>query len=240
MLTLDDGSSLRFEGLTPDQLYSSHFTIEPAPICLAAGTRVMTEQGWRPVDDLIVGDRVATADSGFEPLLWIGRYWKTFGHGHHRHHPIRVPQGAFECGRPFAPLLVSPQHRILIADPASQRTKGVFAKSKGMVHRRGIAADTRFTAIEYVQLLAPRHSVIFAEGVPVETFWPGPVAFGSLRTEDQQTLERLFPGLGTEPVAAYGPLARPCMTLRTLRGLSAGALRLPPGVAAPSIHRTVA
>lgn len=240
LLTLDDGSSLRFEGLAPNQLNSSHFTIEPAPICLAAGTKVMTDQGWQSVDALVVGDLIATVDSGFQPLLWIGRYWKTFGHAQHRHHPIRVPTGAFGCGRPYVPLLLSPQHRVLIDDPACQKPGGLFAKAKGLVDRHGIATDTRFTAIQYAQLLVPQHSVVFAEGVPVETFWPGPVAFGSLGTEDRQTLERLFPGIGTDPVAAYGPLARPCLTLRALRALSAGDLRLPPGVAAPHLRRTVA
>jgi len=240
LLTLDDGSTLRFEGLAPNQLNASHFSIEPAPICLVAGTRVMTAQGWRPVDDLSAGDLVATADTGFEPVLWIGRYWKTFGHAHHRHHPILVPQGAFGCGRPYAPLLVSPQHRILIADPAGKKTEGVFAKAKGLVDRRGIVAETRLTAVEYIQLFTPRHSVVFAEGVPVETFWPGPVALGSLRPEDRLTLEHLFPGIRTDPVAAYGPLARACLTLRALRRLPAKALRLPAGVTSPEALGTVA
>jgi hypothetical protein len=58
----------------------------------------------------------------------------------------------------------------------------------------------------------------------VESFWPGPFAFACLPQRDRDALEALFPGIGADPVAAYGPLARPCLTMRALRALPAEAI----------------
>lgn len=228
LLTLDDGSTLRFEGLKAGSISEANFLIEPAPVCLAAGTQVRTATGQSLIDELRPGDIIDTLDHGPQPILWIGQKRKFFGHVSHRHHPIRVPASAFGVGQPNRPLWLSPQHRILIADPSQKRRGGVLGKAKGFIGRKSIKADNTLPSIVYFQILLAQHSIMFAEDLAVESFWPGPMALGALTDDDRNAIETLVPGVLDDPVGAYGRLVRPCLTLRALRSLKDSDLR-PPG-----------
>lgn len=227
VLTLHDGSTLRFEGLKPGQLSAANFVTEPAPVCLASGTRIRTPFGAKRVDDLRAGDLIDTLDHGPQRIWWVGRKEKRFGHVSHRHHPIRIPADAFAKGQPARDLQVSPQHRILLRDPSGQRRHGLFGKAKGFVGRAGITPVHSITSILYFQILLAKHGVIFAENLPVESFWPGPLALGTLSDRDRSLVEALVPGVLGDPVAAYGRMARPCLTLRALLRLLPCDVRVP-------------
>lgn len=73
ILTLDDGSTLRFEGVTVDELTQDNFTIDPPPVCFAAGSIIETASGPALVEKLTAGDLVMTLDNGLQPVLWMGR-----------------------------------------------------------------------------------------------------------------------------------------------------------------------
>ncbi len=226
MLTLDDGSTLRFEGLTVKDLSEDDFILPSAPICFAAGTLILTPRGEVPVERLQPGDLVQTLDHGPQPLLWVGRRLTSFGHGNHRHQPVRIAAGAMGHGLPYRDLMVSPQHRLLVAGPEGRRFgAGGLAKAKGLCGKPGIGQDSACTSVEYLQLLLPRHGIVLANGVPAETFLPRAFALASLSAVDRAALCALIPGLADDPDTAYGPPARPILSMQQLATLPGSALQ---------------
>jgi hypothetical protein len=221
ILTLLDGSTLRFEGLTLQDLSQQNFTIDPPPVCFAAGTLIETACGAVFVDTLKVGDGILTLDHGPQPVLWVGRRLSQFGHGPHRHQPIVIAKDAMGPGLPFADLSVSPQHRLLVTGHAPAR--GVLAKAKGLCGRPGITQDHARTATEYFQLLLPQHAILFANGLAAESFYPGPFALTGLPVQDRALILGLLAG---NPLS-YGPTARPVLPLRAIRKLDAAGILCP-------------
>ena len=226
VLRLDDGSTLRFDGVTPDRLTEANFDLAAPPICFAAGTRIATPGGGVLVEDLSVGDRVTTLDHGPQTILWIGRRRTVFGHGDHRHRPVRIAAGAMGRGLPEADLRVSPQHRILVPGPEGRRfLAGALAKAKGLCGRRGIAQETDGGSVDYIQILLARHEIVLANGLPAETFLPRAFALRSLGADDRDVLAALLPGILDDPRAGYGRPARPLLSMDLLAALPDAALR---------------
>ncbi len=227
ILTLDDGSTLRFEGLYPTDLTEDHFILPPPPVCFAAGTCIETFHGEVPVEVLRPGDLVLTLDHGLQPLLWVGLRQAVFGHGHHRHQPVRIAAGSMGRGLPDRDLRVSPQHRLLVTGPSAKRfAGGALAKAKGLCGRNGIAQETGCTSAHYFQLLLPQHGIVLANGLPAETFLPRGFALTTLSAADQAAICALIPGLADDP-AAYGPPARPLLSMQQLASLPDAALLAP-------------
>lgn len=77
--------------------------------CFVRGTLIKTEDGPRYVETLKTGDMVMTQDRGLQPLVWTGGR-KIAGVGNMA--PIRFDAGVLGNIRP---LLVSPQHRMLVS-----------------------------------------------------------------------------------------------------------------------------
>ncbi len=220
ILRLDDGSTLLFLGVPPEDLDERHFDISPPPVCFAAGTWIDTPDGPVRVEDLRPGDRVLTLDDGALPVLWVWRRWTAFGHGAHRHQPMVIAPGAMGNGLPGTALRVSPQHRLLLAGSGQgAQERGVLAKAKALDGRPGIAQDRTCTAADYLQLLLPRHAIVFANGLAAESLYPGPLALHSLGEAARVRVEALFPGISVDPLAAYGPMARPVIGLRAVQVL---------------------
>lgn len=236
LLRLDDGSTLRFEGLAPEDLEERHFELPDAPVCFAAGTWIATPCGERAVEDLRTGDQVITLDAGAQPILWIGRRRTVFGHRRHPHQPILIRAGAMGSGLPRADLRLSPQHRVLVQGPSGRKrfARGGLAKAKGLAGRPGILRDGACTSIEYFQILLPQHGVLIANGLPVESFLPRGFALASLEPAHRAELAALIPGLEAAPDTAYGPPARPILSMRRLAELPDEALRTLP--AAPAVR----
>ena len=147
-------------------------------ICFAADTRVETALGPRPVGGLRVGARLRTLDHGEQTLRWIGRHSSAgIGAGA----PVRLAPGVLGNARP---LLLSPQHRVLLGGPALARLAGtpeVLVPVKALLGRPGVSlAPCR--SVAYVNLLFDRHELIRAEGALCETLFLGPVARGVIAT----------------------------------------------------------
>jgi hypothetical protein len=228
ILKLDDGSTLLFQGIRPEDLGEQHFDVTPPPVCFAAGTFIGTPDGLRPVETLQPGDLVLTLDHGALPVLWVGRRWTAFGHGAHRHQPMVIAAGAMGPGLPCTALRVSPQHRLLLAGSGQgAQARGVLAKAKALDGRPGIAQDRACTAADYLQLLLPRHAILFANGLAAESLYPGPVALHSLGEAACARIEALFPGIFVDVLAAYGPMARPVLGLRAVQALPPDEVRCP-------------
>ena len=139
------------------------------PPCFTPGTRIRTPGGAVPIEALEIGDAVMTLDNGARPVLWIGR---TTIEGRGKHAPIRFEKGAIGNERA---LLVSPQHKILISGWQAQLYCGaesVLVPAKHLVNGGSIRPEPRDEVI-YMHLLLERHEILFSEGVPSESFFPG-------------------------------------------------------------------
>lgn len=67
--------------------------------------------------------------------------------------------------------------------------------------------------VTYVHLMFDAHQIIFAEGIPSESFYPGPMALEMLSTAARQEMQLIFPKLSAavgheDIIAAYGNTAR--------------------------------
>jgi hypothetical protein len=138
-----------------------------AVACFAKGTRVSTEHGSQPIEDLREGDMVLTAlDGAVLPVRWIGhRVIDCTRHPEPRHvWPIRIMAGAFGRGTPARDLWLSPNHAVY-AD-------GVLIPVKHLVNDLTIIQQP-LDEVTYYHIELPRHDVVLAEGLPAESYLPG-------------------------------------------------------------------
>lgn len=191
------------------------------PLCFLAGTLVDTGAGPRPVEALVPGDLVWTADHGLQPLRWTGRRQNP---GTGRFAPVRVPPGVLGNRRP---LLVSQNHRLLLAGPQIELMFGrpeVLAAAKHLTGHGGIRLVPR-TSVDYVHLLFERHEIVFAEGARAESLFPGLQALATLDPEARDEVMALFPELATAVPGAPAPagLCRRALTAPEARAWAASA-----------------
>lgn len=122
-------------------------------ICFAAGTEILTEQGSRPVEDLMIDDLVVTRDHGLQPLRWIGKRTVT---GRGSLAPIAISKGALGNTQR---LLVSPQHKMLVT---GWQAEYYFGQSEVLVSARHLIGNAGLSRhlcgqITYVHLMFDQH-----------------------------------------------------------------------------------
>ncbi|MAQ85521.1 MAG: 2,3,4,5-tetrahydropyridine-2,6-carboxylate N-succinyltransferase [Maritimibacter sp.] len=186
-------------------------TVSTVP-CFVSGTMIRTPGGEVPVERLRVGDLVDTQDHGPQPLRWIGRR-KTAATD--RFAPIHIDANTFGTHRP---LRVSPQHRVLVRNAASELLFGeteVLVAARHLVNGRSVRR-IEGGMVEYVHLLFDAHEVVFSEGLPTESFLPGPQTTAVFEADILDEICTLFPELDPRTGDGYGPAAR--RTLKEFEG----------------------
>lgn len=178
--------------------------------CFTAGTRIATPQGPRAIEDLSVGDHVATADCGQQPIRWIGS--RTVGHAallaNPKLYPVAFAPGSLGGGLPERALRVSPQHRMVLRSKIAMRMFGsaeVLIPAHKLIGLPGVCVDDQVTAVTYSHMLFDRHQIVFAEGAPTESLFTGPEALKAVGPEALAEITTLFPeivGCGHAPVLA--------------------------------------
>lgn len=186
--------------------------LNQVPICFTSGTLIKTPEGVRAVEDLCVGDMVQTANNGPQPIRWIGRRdispleLRLFP----KFRPVRVIAGALGAGLPKRDLLVSRQHRLLVRSKIVTRmfdASQVLVPAIRLTELPGIKIDSTQKKVTYIHLLLEQHEVIFAEGAPTESLYPGPEALKTQSPDAREEILALFPELieGFLGVAALIP-----------------------------------
>jgi hypothetical protein len=189
-------------------------------ICFTHGTLVDTPQGPRLIETLEPGDLVTTLGNGSQPLRWVGTRKVSQAEMLARPElrPVRFEVGTLGNTRP---LLVSPQHRMLLNDWRAEVYFGednVLVAAKALVNGTTIRQVMPDDGIVYCHLLFDRHEVIIAEGALSESFHPGEIGLGALDEAQRREIEALFPALMLEERRAAFPI---------VRNSDARALRLP-------------
>lgn len=181
-------------------------------ICFAGGTKIRTLYGDLDVEALNPGDQVLTMDSGPQPILWIGRR-KVSGarlYAMPELRPIRIRQGALDTGAQTADLHVSPHHRMLLAGPNTRmlfNNSEVLLRACDLVNDSSIHVDYAIQELTYYHILLPQHEVVWANGLPTESFHPAGTSLRAIEPDQREGLLNLMPHVKRDS-HAYGPFVR--------------------------------
>ncbi len=138
------------------------------PTCFTPGTFIETPDGPRLIEDLQIGDMITTLDDGAQPVRLITRdRFRASGN----FAPIRFAIGAIGND---VPLVVSPQHRMLITGWQAELYYGqdeVLVAAKHLVNGDTVTR-VHGGMVEYIHLLFDRHQIIYGGGVPSESYYP--------------------------------------------------------------------
>ncbi|MGJ8605157.1 MAG: Hint domain-containing protein [Marivita sp.] len=175
-------------------------------VCFAQGTRILTNTGERTVESLQPGDRIVTRDNGVQTIQWIGQ--------RHLDAPALAQRSTLrpvllspELTGGDAPLIVSPQHGVLVhLDGEETLVRAIhLAKIEGGAAR--VMNGCR--QVTYFHILFEDHQIVFANGAPSESFFPGGFALAAMTDAVRHEIFTLFPELQYAPAdKAYGPKAR--------------------------------
>lgn len=218
-LPLEQGkiSNVRLDKFIPTPLNTNDLAVcrpDIKIVCFASGTQIMTPDGPRNVEDLKVGDLVMTADRGAQEVRWAGA--RTLDAidlaSESRLIPVRIKAGALGGGLPKRDLVVSPQHRVLIAsDIALEMTgeKEVLVAAKHLLGMPGVELAADLASVTYHHILFDNHEIVFSEGLRSESLFTGKEAMKAMTEDAQREITLLFPQLKEEfPVAGVRPFTK--------------------------------
>ncbi len=199
-------------------------TPAPGPVCFAGGTKILTAHGEVLVEELQEGDMVVTLDDGPMPILWISSSRMSWPLESSSSKPIKISAGALGQNLPLRDLVVSPQHKVLLT---KDRTfdglpeQQFLAPAKGLLSWPGVRLMKGKLDVVYYHILLAKHSILFSDGLPSESFYPGPCAQKMLKQHQRAEILALFPELANMHSSGYGPQARRCMTRKETEELAA-------------------
>jgi hypothetical protein len=135
--------------------------------CFLKGTKILTADGERKIEDLAIGDLLPTKFGGLRPIQWIGRYsikrsdpskpWVKDAL------PVRIAPSALGPNVPHSDLYLTGGHALLI--------DGVLVPAELLINGATITRDEEreYAELEFLHVKLESHDVIYAEGVPAET-----------------------------------------------------------------------
>jgi hypothetical protein len=152
---------LETEPVPPKLDFSGPMPVNP---CFASGTRLLTERGDVPIEEIVPGDFVITAENELAKVIWVGRRDLDFT----KHpmpllvRPIRIAAGALAMGIPERELVVSPDHGLYF--------DGSLIQAKDLVDGVVIRQDLAIKTIRYHHIELETHSILLAEGAGAESY----------------------------------------------------------------------
>jgi Hint domain-containing protein len=217
-------TNLTIGGITDNSTSQPHSSMGGVVVCFTSGTLISTPLGGRLIEDLKVGDLVLTADNGLQAIRWIGsmRISGARLYASPEIRPVCIRKHAFGHNLPERDTWVSPQHRMLVGSKETvlnYNEPEVFVPAKGLVNGGSVIVDQAVTQTTYIHMLFDQHEVVFANGIPSESFHPGIVGFDALDQASRREIYEIFPELRYTPTL-YGPSARVSLGVKEVSGLS--------------------
>ena len=187
---------------------TTFFNIENVIPCFTPGTLIATPKGEVPVEALQPGDKIITRDNGIQEIRWFGAKhldWAALCANPHLK-PVRIRRGSLGNGLPEQDMLVSPNHRMLVANDRTAlyfEEHEVLVAAKHLVGAEGIHGVDSAGAT-YIHFMFDRHEVVLANGAWTESFQPGDYTLKGLGNAQRNEIFELFPDLRSEAgVGAY-------------------------------------
>jgi len=176
--------------------------IEQIVPCFTPGTLIATPRGEKPVEELQVGDRIITRDNGIQEIRWVGHKAVTgremVAAPHLR--PVLVKAGSLGNGLPERDMMLSPNHRVLVANERTQlyfEENEVLAAVKHLAGTAGVV-DVAVTSVTYIHFMFDRHEVVLSNGAWTESFQPGDMSLKGIGNAQRTEIFELFPELATK------------------------------------------
>lgn len=181
-------------------------------ICFTPGTMIMTPTGAKDVASLVEGDVVQTADNGSAEVLWLGnrRVSGARMKAIPSLTPVRLRAGALDKDVPDAGLLVSPDHRMVLRGPnarALYNCDEVLVTARDLVNDHTIIRDYALREVTYIHMMLPQHEIVFANGVPTESFHPASAELSAMDEIEEGRIYDRLPDLRGN-MGNYGDYAR--------------------------------
>lgn len=135
--------------------------------CFLKGTKILTSDGERNIEDLAPGDLLPTMFGGDQPIKSIGRYaYKKTDPSRpwaRQEKPIRIARSALGPNTPHTDLFVSSGHALFV--------DGVLVPAGNLVNGHTITAydANEFDELEFYHIKLANHDVVYAEGASCET-----------------------------------------------------------------------
>ena len=199
-----NGSDGRVEILDAGGNVTGTFRFENIEIvpCFTPGTLIATPRGEVPVESLREGDRVITRDNGIQQIRWVGHKpmgWQDLALNPHLR-PVLIRQGALGNGLPERDMMVSPNHRVLVAN---DRTQLFFDEHEVLVSAKHLVAGREVMTVEsvgttYIHFMFDRHEVVLSDGAWTESFQPGDQTLKGMGNAQRNEIFELFPDLKTD------------------------------------------
>ena len=176
--------------------------IENVIPCFTPGTMIATPRGEVPVETLRAGDKIVTRDNGLQEIRWVGSKplsWQEMAVAPHLR-PVLVKQGSLGNGLPERDMMVSPNHRLLVAN---DRTALYFDEHEVLVSAKHLVGSTGIHAVEsmqttYIHFMFDQHEVVLSNGAWTESFQPGDYTLKGMGNAQRNEIFELFPDLKTQ------------------------------------------
>lgn len=186
--------------------------IENVIPCFTPGTLIATPKGEVDVATLSVGDKVITRDNGLQTIRWVGEKALSAAELMLRKElcPVMIRQGALGNGLPERDMMVSPNHRMLIA---SEKAALYFDDHEVLVAAKYL---TKMDGVElmgaqgvtYIHVMFDRHEVILGDGTWSESFQPGDFTLAGIGEDQREEIFSLFPELRQQSGRGHYETAR--------------------------------
>jgi uncharacterized delta-60 repeat protein len=163
--TLDTGfGSSTVTSLSDSDTTSLASNSPNSPICFTRGTLIHSANQAISVESLTIGSKVHNKSGGIAKCRWIGYQRRTPEFAQFQDYlPVKISAGALDENLPLRDLYLSPDHAVLV--------DGHLIHAKALVNGKTIVQMTEWEGdIEYYHIETEAHEIIYAEGVPCETF----------------------------------------------------------------------
>jgi hypothetical protein len=145
---------------------------------------------------------VITRDNGIQEIRWMGQKqlgWRDLAAAPHLK-PVLIRQGSLGNGLPERDMMVSPNHRMLVAN---DRTALYFDEHEVLVSAKHLVAANGIQSIDsigttYLHFMFDRHEVVLGNGAWTESFQPGDLTLKGMGNAQRAEIFELFPELQTE------------------------------------------
>ncbi|WP_170754436.1 Hint domain-containing protein [Ruegeria lacuscaerulensis] len=159
--------------------------------CFGPGTLIATSEGDVDIAQLSRGQNIWTRDAGFQPIMWIDT---TTVPGRGAFAPVVIEQGAIGNTKK---LILSQQHRVLVASPAISMLFGsseVFVAAKHLCSLPGVEIR-EMDRITYTHFMFDQHHIVRSNGALTESYFFGESAKHALSSAQRAEILALFPSL---------------------------------------------